>query len=291
LADAPQWAYDNSAQSIKRQLADEFAITVRYGIDAPVLSSSDYDLVHICWWGEKGYQLLGFDGKSIIKEISSHRWEDNPEFGPCTPDEFARRYLSDCHTAICTSRRLTQIVEKVFPRTFHTPNGVDVTRFRPGKMISRQNLVFGWAGKPEDGKGFREIVQPACGDRFPLRAATGDLSHRQMEKFYRDVDVIVVASKHEGEPLTLIEAMASGCFAVCADVGIVPELIEHGRNGYIVPERSVEGFEEAFNWCERHREAVRVAGFANAELIARDRSWAVCAQSFARVYRNTLARR
>ena len=84
-----------------------------------------------------------------------------------------------------------------FSSDVSTPNGVNVTRFRPGKTILWPNLVFGWAGKPQDGKGFDEIVQPACGDRFPLRAATGDLSHRQMEKFYRDVDVIVVASKHK----------------------------------------------------------------------------------------------
>jgi hypothetical protein len=100
LADIPGWAYDNSAQSIKRQLADEFVISVRYAADAPVLTSRDYDLVHVCFWGEKRHQLVGFEKEFIIKGVSSHRWEDNPRFGPCAPDEFARRYLSNCDSPI-----------------------------------------------------------------------------------------------------------------------------------------------------------------------------------------------
>ena len=42
-----------------------------------------------------------------------------------------------------------------------------------------------------------------------------------MHEFFRKIDVYTVASRHEGEPLTLIEAMGAGCFPVCSDVGIV----------------------------------------------------------------------
>lgn len=291
LADCPGWAYDNSARQIKRQLEPEFDITIRYGSDHPSLSLADYDLIHICFWEESRYQQIGLHRERIIKEVSSHRWQYSSTYGPCTPDEFARRYLMNCDTVICTSRRLTAILEKVVPHTFHTPNGIDVTRFAPGERRTGPGLVYGWAGNAKDEiKGFSDIVQPACGGRFELRAATGDLSHSEMANFYREVDVFIVASRHEGEPLTLIEAMASGCFPVCVDVGIVPELIEHGRNGYIVPERSVKAFQDAFEWCERHYDEVRAAGLGNAELIARERNWSVCAEYFTRVYRDTLVR-
>ena len=291
LVGDPGWAFDNSAREIKRQLATEFDITIHHAVDRPTFSAADCDLLHVCFWGESRHQLIDFDKKRIITEISSHRWQDNPNFGPCTPAEFVRRYLAHCDTAICTSRRLCAIVEKVFPRTFHTPNGVDVGRFNPAKRPFRPNLVFGWAGKAADEvKGFRDIVQPACDGRFCLLAATGDVPHRQMPEFYRQLDVIVVASRNEGEPLTLIEAMACGCYPVCVNVGIVPELIEHGRNGYIVPERTIDAFQNALQWCEDNCEEVRAASLVNAELIARDRNWDVCAQSFARVYRDTLMR-
>ena len=292
LADCRDWAHDISASQIKQLLVDAFDITIRYGVDYPKLSLADYDLVHICFWEERRYQLIGLPQERIVKMVSSHRWQDNSAYGPCTPEQFARHYLMNCGTVICGSRRLTATIENVFPRTFHTPKGVDVTRFNPGARRPGPGLMFGWAGNAEDEvKGFSDIVKPACCDagRFPLLSATGSWPHAEMEKFYRQIDVFIVASRHEGDPLTLIEAMACGCFPVAVDVGIVPELIEHGRNGYIVPDRSVRAFREAFEWCENHRDEVHAAGRANAELISRERDWRVCAQAFARVYRDTLA--
>src|ERR1700736_5273253 len=78
LADAPGWAYDTSARQIKQQLAREFDITIRYAVDEPSFSSVDYDLLHICFWGENCYKSLGFDRERIVKEISSLRWQDDP---------------------------------------------------------------------------------------------------------------------------------------------------------------------------------------------------------------------
>lgn len=291
LADRPGWAYDISAQQIKRQLSADFDIRIRYVRERTRVSPDDYDLLHVCFWGETLYKPFGFDRERIIKEVSSHRWQDDPRYGPCTPEEFAQRYLSDCDTVICTSRRLTGIVEKVFPRTFHTPNGVDIDHFGTAGRVRGANLVIGWAGNIDDAvKGFHGFIEPACGQRFELIAAKGELNHRQMAQFYRTADIFVVSSRHEGEPLTLLEAMASGCYPVCVDVGIVPELIKHKENGYIVPERSVEAFRAAFEWCDENREMVRAAGLANSEIIARERSWEICAQSFNRVYKETLAR-
>src|SRR5579871_6344428 len=292
LVDGPNWAYDISARQIKRTLANEFRVDIKYATTNPDVVGSDYDLLHVCFWGESRYRAFGFNRERIIKEVSSHRWQDDdPRYGPCAPDEFVQRYLSDCDTIVCTSRRLTGMLAGVFPRTFHTPNGIDVNLFGAAGKPRTGELVFGWAGNINDAvKGFRDFVEPACANRFVLVAAKGELSHRQMPKFYRNVDVFVVSSRHEGEPLPLLEAMASACFPVCVDVGIVPELIRHKENGYIVPERSIAAFREAFEWCDRHRDDVRAAGLANASLIARERNWKVCAQGFARVYRDTLAR-
>jgi glycosyltransferase involved in cell wall biosynthesis len=291
LADFPGWAYDISARQLKRQLAPEFKIAIRYVIKRPHLAPKDYDLLHVCFWGENYHRPFGFDRERVIKEVSSHRWESDPRYGPCTPEEFAKWYLADCDTVICTSLRLARTVGQVFPRTFHTPNGFDSSLFRPTQKLSGTRLVFGWAGNVADPvKGFREIIEPACYGRFSLVAAKGNVSHRKMAKFYSEVDAFVVSSLHEGEPLTLIEAMASGCFPVCLDVGIVPELIEHGRNGYVVAERTVEAFRRAFEWCEEHAEIVRAAGLGNAEYMARERNWGSCAQFFTRIYRDTLTR-
>jgi glycosyltransferase involved in cell wall biosynthesis len=292
LVNDPDWSYDFSAQQIKKHLLPNFNIDIRYAVEQPQLSPETYDLLHVCFWADDHHQQFAFDRKRVIKEVSSHRWQYPGPYGPCTPAEFAGRYLCDCDTVICTSLRLVKIIMDVFPRTYHTPNGIDPNQFSPTQRhLLGDRLVFGWAGNPDERqKGFRDIIEPACGDRFVLLSTTGKVNYRDMPEFYRQIDVIIVSSRHEGEPLTLLEAMASGCFPVCVDVGIVPELIRHGWNGYIVPERTADAFRKAFEWCEIHRDKVHAAGLANAKLVARERNWEMCARNFGRVYKETIAR-
>ncbi len=60
------------------------------------------------------------------------------------------------------------------------------------------------------------------------------LSHRNdMPEIYRALDVLVCPSLLENIPLTIYEAMASGIPVVAADVGGIPEQIEHGKNGFL----------------------------------------------------------
>ena len=71
-----------------------------------------------------------------------------------------------------------------------------------------------------------------------------------MARFYNSIDVICVASTAEGDPLPLVEGMACGCFPVCVDVGIVPELVQSGVNGLIV-DRTPAAFRAALSGAHR----------------------------------------
>ncbi len=288
LADKRGWAFDHSARQICRHLGEEFICDIRYVHEKPRLRTAKYDMIYIFFWGEDYHQQFGFDADRTIKEVSSHRWEDDPKYGPCTPEEMARRYLAGSGSVVCTSKRLAEMIRPHHDRIFHTPNGIDPGRF---KRISERSgpLTIGWAGNIMDKvKGVHDILKPACEGRFRLLLAPGGLSHKAMNKFYNALDVIAVASKHEGEPLTLLEAMAAGCFPVCMDVGIVPELVRHGENGLIVRERTVEAFRVGFEWCEAHLDQVRKVGPENVALVHKERSWRVCTQFFKRAFLETL---
>jgi glycosyltransferase involved in cell wall biosynthesis len=58
---------------------------------------------------------------------------------------------------------------------------------------------------------------------------------RDLPRLYADLDVVVLTSKNEGTPVSLIEAMASGVPVVSTNVGGVPDIVVDGVNGYLVP--------------------------------------------------------
>lgn len=53
-------------------------------------------------------------------------------------------------------------------------------------------------------------------------------------------DIFCLFSKWEGLPVSILEAMIAGLPVVASAVGGVPELIEHGKTGYLVDEPNVE---------------------------------------------------
>ncbi len=65
---------------------------------------------------------------------------------------------------------------------------------------------------------------------------TGFLPHETLKYLYAAVDIVVMPSVWQ-EPLGLVmlEAMASGTLLVGSSVGGVPEVIDSGRNGVLVP--------------------------------------------------------
>jgi glycosyltransferase involved in cell wall biosynthesis len=67
-----------------------------------------------------------------------------------------------------------------------------------------------------------------------------------MAGFYRAVDVYVQPSwSAEGLPLSILEAMSSGCCVVASDVAGVVEAVEHGATGLVVRPRDVDGLAAA----------------------------------------------
>lgn len=78
----------------------------------------------------------------------------------------------------------------------------------------------------------------------------GDLHHRQIVKQLKKADIFCLPSittkdgNHEGIPNAIKEAMATGLPIVSTWHGGIPELVTDKEEGYLVPEKSVEGLAE-----------------------------------------------
>lgn len=81
----------------------------------------------------------------------------------------------------------------------------------------------------------RQIAELGLSDRVHLAGFMKD-AHRAPGGF----DVMVIPSRQEALPLACLEAMAAACPVVASDVGGLPEVVEHGRTGYLFPSGDVK---------------------------------------------------
>lgn len=68
---------------------------------------------------------------------------------------------------------------------------------------------------------------------------------RDLRPVYSDLDVLVISSDNEGTPVSLIEALAAGTPVVSTAVGGVPDLLQGGMLGRLVPPGNPDALAEA----------------------------------------------
>lgn len=99
-----------------------------------------------------------------------------------------------------------------------------------------------------------------------------------LTEFYAALDLFIMPSRSEAWGLTALRAMAYGVPVVASDVGGLPEVVEHGKSGWLVPPESPEALADAIEdaasdparLCELGRNArVRAAQFSIQRTVER----------------------
>jgi glycosyltransferase involved in cell wall biosynthesis len=85
----------------------------------------------------------------------------------------------------------------------------------------------------------------------------------------RAADINVLPSYYEGFPLTVLEAMASGLPTVATQVGGIPEAIEDGRSGILVPPGNAQKLADALSALLRDAERRKQMGDAACARVSR----------------------
>ncbi|HKP38201.1 MAG TPA: glycosyltransferase [Pyrinomonadaceae bacterium] len=80
--------------------------------------------------------------------------------------------------------------------------------------------------------------------------------------FLRACDIFVFPSLYEGLGIALIEAMAAGCVCVATNTGPIPEVVQEGKDGVLVPAADAEALARAI--CDLLSDPARRSQLATA---------------------------
>ncbi len=100
---------------------------------------------------------------------------------------------------------------------------------------------------PGDLEAVREQLDPPEAVRL-----TGPADRTEVPGVLRACDICLQPSRSEGFPLTIIEAMAAGLPVIATRVGGIPEAVEDGVTGMLVPPEDPQALADAIRWMVEH---------------------------------------
>lgn len=101
-------------------------------------------------------------------------------------------------------------------------------------------------------------------------------------------DVFVLSSDWEGNPLSIMEAMAAGKPVIATSVGGVPELIQNNDTGILVPPKDVDALSKAMLLLMEDRGLCHKLGERAREFAEREFDISVMVKKYERLYESLL---
>lgn len=182
---------------------------------------------------------------------------------------------------------ISDFVKRSIIKRYHVPeekiemiyNGVDINRFQQSIYDSQEQRELIYVGRLTEDKGVQNVIRVLAelpkdlSWRFGI---VGDGSYRSMLekmakqyqleskiKFWgnrRDVQQLLSKSEifihmpewEEGFGIAVVEAMAAGLICVCAKSGAIPEIIDHGKSGYLINDIKSKELSERLIWIMRN---------------------------------------
>jgi mannosyltransferase len=231
-------------------------------------------------------KLLGRSVRVIYTRHAAHR-----------PSFITRFLFRRADRIVSLTREVADAVQ--IPSTI-VGHGVDLDHFRPAADRDEAWKRLGLGGRygvgvvgrirPPKGQGdFADAISPLL-DRHPEwkpvlvgRAKEADAAwagglvtrtsgrlalvgeQQDVAPWYQGLSVMVQPSHSEGYSLVVLEAMAAGCCVVAAQLPHFPELIEHGRTGFLYPPGDVEALRGILESLMRDPARAEEVGRAAAE--------------------------
>jgi len=115
----------------------------------------------------------------------------------------------------------------------------------------------------------------------------GRIPREETKGYYQEASLFVLPSLNEGMSNAMLEALASGLPIISTPTGGAAELVEEGKNGKIIPEKSVEAIRAAIEMFLQNKALVAEYG-AESRRRAELQGWDKIAENFRKTLQENL---
>ncbi|HOT93736.1 MAG TPA: glycosyltransferase family 4 protein [Methanoregulaceae archaeon] len=143
------------------------------------------------------------------------------------------------------------------------------------------------------------LIIAGAGDLSPYADLLGDGRIELVNRFIEDAEVPVLFQRAMTVVLPYIEGTQTGVIPIAyafsrpvivTDVGSIPEVVEDGRTGYIVPPRDPEALADAILKLLQKKPLRIIMGTAAREKMTRELSWGPISERTIAAYREVMER-
>jgi glycosyltransferase involved in cell wall biosynthesis len=202
------------------------------------------------------------------------------------------------------------------PWAYVIMGGVDAEKFSPDPLVRRErralfvgrllphkgladlvegipsDLPLDIIGQPYDPDFFARLKQRAAGKQITFRHDCDDAG---LVDAYRRTSCVVLPSVYEAENMvptlvpellgqTLLEGMACGAPGICTDVASLPEVVEHGVTGFVVPPNDPAALGARIRSLVERPDQVTAMGRAGRDRVIRHFTWDAVVDRCLRAY-------
>jgi len=263
ITDVWGWGGHHRGEQIVKWLSDEFEFDL---ITQAMLNKEDhkykfkeYDLYYPLFHVQlRLHRLREYLDKTVT--CVTGRFPIKAKFadhGPTAKEGFLR--FANQARAIFVNNLLAKRELKTYYKgnVFYVPRGVDEDLFSFSKYPKGEfKACFVGKGRMPE-KGYMSHIIPACRNSHTTlisniknyrNADTQDILKTQI---YDKANVVMVASTIDGTPNPALEAASCGVPIISNRIGNMPEFIENGKNGFLVP-REVQAYIDILNWMKHN---------------------------------------
>lgn len=284
VADVEGWGAWTRGRYIKKHLSDEFhfdMVTIQEFQDCKDIWHDEYDVYYMLLHILMRYpfvQELARKKRTLATVTSGQLLK--PGWGRSRVQQIKvfKTMMKNVDTIIVNNLLVQAQTKKLSNgRVRYGPRGVDPNVFKFIDYPMDEIFTVNYVGKPVAQKGLEKYIRPLCNSvkaklMVNSRNWENALPEPDMAKFYNKGNAYIVASTIDGTPNPALEAASCGRPIISNRIGNMPEFIEDGVNGFLVP-FEIKVYAEKLQFLMDNRKVAREMGQNARETVLKEWTW------------------